>query len=393
MIRVLIQEGSGNVPLAAVKPEWQELFATTGCSPFMAWEWMSVWFENFGEKRRPFILKAYRDDTLIAILPMCLEKRKVLGMSINQLSFIGDGIGGADHLDLIARPEDKSVAVSAIFDFLQREFNCDLVRLENLPIDSATVHFLQTAEKQGRGPFSSFSESKTAICPQIDLSEGWESVLNRSKRAENFKRRLKKLERSSNFHFRTLTSPDDARAAFERFLHLHEQRWQNAGGSEMTGHPRLIAFQRQIVKEMSLTGLIRFDELWIDGECRSSVYGLDDGMTFYYYNSGYDFEYSHLSVGLVLLGLSVKAAVERGNLLYDFLRGDENYKFDWANRTTQQLTVSLHNNTLPVLAHSFVEQGVAGILNFSKSILPASVAETLGSWRRAAKRNYQMSAR
>jgi len=393
MIRVLIQEGQGTDVFAGVKAEWRELFAKTNCSPFMAWEWMSVWFDSFGANKDPIILKAYRGDTLVAILPLLLATQKVLGMTFRRLSFIGDGIGGADHLDIIAKPADKHAALSAIFELLQREFDIQQIQLESLTDGSITLAFLKEIRSAGNEKFPGFSESTTAACPQINLSEGWDSVLKRSKRSDNFKRRLKKLQKLHNFEFRSTTSPSNINEAFERFLYLHEQRWSSAGGSELTGHPMLIEFQRRIVQSLSITGLVRFDELWVDGKCTSSVYGLDNGRTFYYYNSGYDLEYSHLSVGLVLLGLSVKGAIERGDTLYDFLRGNEDYKFDWANRTEHLVTVSLHERSLPGWGYEVARQGVAGIQTAAKAILPDSLVEILGNWRRAAKRNHQMSAR
>ncbi len=390
---VVIQEGRGTEALMAVKTEWQELFAETTCSPFLAWEWMSLWFESFGANKKPIIFKAYRGGEMVAILPLFLATRKVMGIKIRQLSFIGDGAGGADHLDIIAKPADKSAALGAIFELLHREFDCQRIQLESLTAGSITLAFLKDIRTTGKVKFPGFSESTTAVCPQIDLSEGWESVLLQSRRSDNFKRRLKKLQKSHDFEFRSITSPSNIDAAFARFLDLHEQRWSAAGGSELTGHPRLIEFQRSIVQSLSQAGLVRFEELWVDGKCTSSVYGLDNGRTFYYYNSGYDLAYSHLSVGLVLLGLSVKGAIERGNTLYDFLRGNEDYKFDWATRTEQLVAVSLHDGSLPVLGHELVHQGVAGFRSAAKSLLPAGLSETLGSWRRAARRNHQMSTR
>ncbi len=388
MIRVLIQPGSAIEAFAAIKTEWRQLFAAVECSPFLSWEWMSVWFESFGEDRIPFILKAYRAETLIGILPMFLAKREILGLRFNRLSLMGEDAGGADHLDLIAKPEDRTEAISAIFDFLQRDTSCDLIRLENLTGGSETIGLLKSQSRAKTSRLPRFTESISAVCPQIDLTSGWEFVLKQSKRASNFKRRLKQIEKIEGFDYRSRTSSDDVLAAFDRFLHLHDKRMQKYGGSELSGHPRLVAFQRRLVPELANAGLIRFDELWTKGECRSSIYALDDGSTFYYYNSGFDPEFSHLSVGLVLLGLSIKNAIERGNAVFDFLRGDETYKFDWANRISQLATVTLNRNTLPVIAYESVGAAWNGIRNFSKSALPTGFAESVGTYRRSWKRNH-----
>ena len=46
------------------------------------------------------------------------------------------------------------------------------------------------------------------------------------------------------------------------------------------------------------------------------------------YNSGYDPEFSHLSVSLMLKSWCVRNAIEEGIEYFDFLRGSERYKYD-----------------------------------------------------------------
>jgi CelD/BcsL family acetyltransferase involved in cellulose biosynthesis len=53
---------------------------------------------------------------------------------------------------------------------------------------------------------------------------------------------------------------------------------------------------------------------------------MDLGGTRYLYNSGYDADFSGLSVGIACKLLSIRDAVERGLTRYDFLKGEETYK-------------------------------------------------------------------
>jgi len=391
MSQILIEKFDGENAFDSLREEWKQLFVTAKCSPFLSWEWLSTWYKWFGAGRTPFILKATRENQLIGLLPLCFEEKKVLGMRVKRLAFIGEQVGGADYLDLIAKSDDKHEVLSAIFDFLKKENCFDVICLENLASDSITAEFLQNFNENTTKPRLRYANRTTAICPQIDLSGGWETVLQESKRAANFKRRLKQLEKMPDFEFRTVTSPDETGAAFERFYHLHEKRWSKNGGSELSGHPKLVSFQRDLIQSLAASGLLRFDELWAEGECRAAVYGLDDGRAFYYYNSGYDLEWANKSVGLVLIGLSVKNAIERGNRVYDFLRGDETYKFDWANDKSELVTVSLSRNTIPALAYDGINHVWSNLRNFSKAALPSGLSESLKNRRRAWKRNYQLT--
>lgn len=388
MSRISIKKAEGEDIFASLDEKWRRLFKNTenSSSPFLAWEWLSTWYKWFGGGKTPYILEIYRENCLIGLMPLCLTEKKVLGMSLKRLGFIGEAQGGADYLDLIAKPEDKREILPAVFDFLKKDNCFEVICLENLSEKSATADFLRNLEKRSfRG-----IEETTAICPQIDLKGGWESVLKQSRRASNFKRRLKRLEKMPDFEFRSVTSPPETGAAFERFFRLHEQRWREKGGSELSGHPRLVSFQRDLAARLASSGLLRFEELWAKGECRASVYGLDDGKTFYYYNAGYDLQWSDLSVGLVLIGLSVKNAIERGNTIYDFLRGDETYKFDWANQKTNLIAVTLSRKTLSALAYEKINRTSGALRRLSKSVLPSDWTEKIKIWRRAWKRSRQL---
>lgn len=382
MSRITVKKLSEANVFESLREDWQKLFAVSDCAPFLSWNWLSVWFKHFGADRSPFILEVRREKELIGILPLCLREKKILGLNLKRLGFIGEANGGADYLDLIAKREDKAEVLAAIFEFLKAEKDFDVIDLENLASDSEIVEFCRKDARL----------SDVSVCPQIDLSGGFDAILKQSKRADNFKRKSKKLEKIEGFEFRSVTSPDEISEAFERFFYLHEKRWQESGGSELSGHPRLVLFQREAVLSLSKAGLIRFDELWAEGKCRASVYGLDNGKSFYYYNSGYDLDWASKSVGLVLIGLSVKNAIERGNVLYDFLRGDESYKFDWANQQNKLVTVNLSRKTASAIAYRTINQASFKLRNFSKNALPKSLAENLKNWKRNWQRNRQLKA-
>lgn len=390
MIEVSVKTGAAEAVFSELKGEWQQVFVDVTKSPFLSWEWMSAWYESFGRPRALLILTARQNGILVGILPMVREERYIFGKRIGHLSMCGSGVGGADYLDVIARPTDKAKCVAAFIGYLAR-LDADVVEFSALERSSETVEQIKHLCGSSGSSFSRVTEKFDAVCPQIDLSAGWDHVLGRSKRKANFTRRLKALERESSFEFRTVTSVDQVGAAFERFLRLHEMRWENSGGSELSGHPRLIEFHRRAVSKLAATALPRFDELWLDGECRASIYGLDNGKTFYYYNSGYDPAFARFSVGLALLGLSIRAACERGVTTYDFLRGDETYKFDWATRSNEMVTISLSNRCVPIILRDRIDSVTAGLRSFAKSALPSGIAGPLQNWRRASRRKYQLS--
>ena len=114
---------------------------------------------------------------------------------------------------------------------------------------------------------------------------------------------------------------------------------------------------------------------------------LERGKTFYYYNAGYDLDWANKSVGLVLIGLSIRAAIARGNTLYDFLRGEETYKFDWSNSQEKLITVKLNRPNLLVSVNQTFEDLWIFVRDSAKSLLPAETALKLQNFRRNWLRN------
>ena len=80
------------------------------------------------------------------------------------------------------------------------------------------------------------------------------------------------------------------------------------------------------------SGFLRLFFLEIGGVRVAAVLGFDYGDSFYLYNSGYDPEYSRLSVGLLLKALCIKESIARGKKHFDFLRGSEPYKYNMGGR-------------------------------------------------------------
>jgi Acetyltransferase (GNAT) domain len=391
MIEVTIEPGDASDILGRLKAEWEELWADARLSPFSSWAWMAAWFDSFGGDVVPIILTGRREGKLVGILPLVQDRRSLLHWRITSLSMAGSRFGGADYLDTICRSGDLAECTRSFVTYIDKDLaGVDEIEFEQMPRDSATFGILdEFAEKAER--FIRFSQWNVSICPQIGLTN-WSDILSGSRRKTNFKRRLRSIEKMPGFEFRSVMSPDQISGAFERFLRLHDLRREDSGVSDLSGHPQLVAFHRRALSLLSVAGQVRFDELWIDDRCCASIYGLVGGGTFYYYNAGFDPHFSNLSVGLVLLGLSIRAACERGDLTYDFLRGDESYKFDWATDTRELMTIKLSTQRLPLAVADRIESFTRELVSFAGSFMPTSVIKPLRNLRQSRRQRFYLSA-
>ena len=123
---------------------------------------------------------------------------------------------------------------------------------------------------------------------------------------------------------------------------MHQQRWRGRGGSSGLHTPRLVAFHEEFSRLALARGWLRLYTLTVDDHPIASIYGFRYADTFYFYQSGFDPRYGRHSVGLVALGLAIKAALEEGVREFDLLHGDEEYKFRWARRTRELQRLELY---------------------------------------------------
>ncbi|AKU90662.1 GNAT family N-acetyltransferase [Vulgatibacter incomptus] len=383
MSRLWVEERAGPGAQGALELEWKQIFSKSDAAPFLSWEWADAWLRHLGPGRKPRIFCVRDEFHLVGLLALCEESRKVPGLRsrIRRLSFAGERLGGADYLDVLALPGRHAEVTRAILERLATEPSFDLLELDGIASDSPTLPLAR--EAFGSNEAFSLRTFDRWNCPRIGLDGGFATVLAQSGRGDNYRRRLRQLKALKGFEHRAVTGTKDAKPAFERFLELHERRWADQGGSDAMGRPSVRAFHRETVERLAGAGLLRFDELWAEGGCRSSIYGIDTKGVFYFYQTGYDPEWARRSVGLAILGLSIEAAAGRGARVYDFLHGEEAYKREWARdiRKTVSLRVAAKGLGAAFLLSREAAESAARAA--ARSVLPDFAVEGLRRWRRA----------
>jgi CelD/BcsL family acetyltransferase involved in cellulose biosynthesis len=338
MNKVTIEIEEGVDALPNLEMEWRSLFAESGAPPFLSWEWLSTWHKWFGEGKHPYLLCAREDKKLIGLLPLCAEKRQSSRLlpRMKRISFLGESYGAPDYLDILAPPRLKQRSADIFINYIVALQSFDMLELEGMSADSYTLHLL-TKHFANNTRFK-YKIVPQYICPRMSLDARWEELLERSQRTEYFKRCLRRLNKIESFEFRAVSDVSAIPAAYGRFLGLHAGRWIDRGGSSAVRTTKQKGFMFDAACELAGAGMTRFEEIWLEGECRASLFGFESGDTYYFYLSGFDQNWSKYSLGFTLLWLSIREAQRRGLKMYDFLRGDETYKFDWSDNL--RMTVS-----------------------------------------------------
>ncbi|MGH9751247.1 MAG: GNAT family N-acetyltransferase [Blastocatellia bacterium] len=392
MRKLVVEEVSGPKALPLLEAEWRALFNETNASPFLSWEWISAWHKWLGDGKRPRLLCAREDGALVGLLALGEEERRLKGTfaRIRRLSFLGDQLGGSDYLDVLALPGYEQDCANALFGHVAEHIKFDILELDGLACDSPSVPWL--AWRFGGGANFKYRLEPRYVCPQVRLDQSWEELLQSFSRSTYLSRSLRRLRKLPGFDHRVITDPDQAEEAFERFLTLHELSWADRGGSGATGLQLLKDFHRDVVVRLASAGRLRFEEIWIDGECRASLYGIGKGERYYYYLSGYDPAWSKYSLGFSVIGLSIAGAVERGVKFYDLLRGAESYKFYWANETRATFAAHVASDSLPARLSVVGDHAVETARAAAQTFLPAWALASWRRWRQARTRRSMLDA-
>ena len=317
----LIESLDGLVRLA---PQWNELLhASEADCPFLTHEWLETWWKHFGGSRKLQLLAVRDNDELIALAPLFLAPGPA-GM-FSRLELLGTGHAGSDYLDLIVRRGREREGLHALADAMKASKRA--LRLTHLPSASVASRLADSLAEDGW----TLRIAQGGVCPVVHLAgHSWDSYLGSlgaSHRA-NFRRRYKALTQRFDLRFDVVTDEAARHEALTALMDFHSQRFGKSSTAFVT--PALREFHHEATARALADGWLRMYVLRLAGTPAAMMYGFFYNNRFYFYQHGFDPQYEPFSVGLVLMGLTLRAAIEEGAVEFDMLWGTEKYKALWA---------------------------------------------------------------
>ena len=300
--------------------------------PFVTPAWQRVWLKHFQDGKTLRILSARDGERLIGVAPMICDG--------DRAEFVGH-YSICDYMDALVTPGFEGVFFPLILDRLAAE-GARTIELRGLRASSPT---LEAATAAAPGVGFAAQRQDEALSPAVELPGTWDDYLGAlsKKDRHELRRKLRRLESGGGeVKLRVITDEAEASAELDTLLHL--MRISSHHKEEFLDRPGMEAFFREMTSTMAAEGMLRFYFLTFDGQSVASVLNFDIGGTLYMYNSGYDPDYAHYAVGLMSKTLLIKDAIENGRLCVDFLRGDENYKYDLGGKDQQVYRVLLTKN-------------------------------------------------
>jgi CelD/BcsL family acetyltransferase involved in cellulose biosynthesis len=357
--------GMKDTATALVTPEeWEALLAKAASNVvFLTWQWQLTWWRHFGTSADCTLhLLALRGErgALLGIAPLFISREPIpprkeyrrgeprpdrQGEPHRVLQFVG-GADVADYLDVIAAPEHLETVWTSVLDYvagLRAEW--DIVDFHSLPQLSASHEIVQQVGARHGLQFDVFPED---VCPVVELPDDWETFLMslRKKDRHELRRKVRKLEGRDDVRWYLVPSTDweQMQKGMEAFLTLH--RMSGADKAHFMNE-QMAEYFLDMAHDLIDTGWLDLAILEVDGEPASAYFSYRYGDRVYLYNSGYNPRFASYSAGVALLAYRMHKAILQGCRYFDFLRGDEPYKYDFGGQDTYVYRAMCHGTASP----------------------------------------------
>ena len=275
--------------------------------------WLRVWQAAFAPQSSPSFLVAREGESVIGIAPLLIVDGK---------ASVAGSPDVCDYADFVVAPGKETIFSTALLDALKHR-GVRLLDLRSVRPDSTAVSSVVEAAR-ARG--YDVASNREDVSLETDLPPTWEAYLGllSSKQRHEVRRKLRRLEEAGSVSYRFIEDSDAVPGFMDTFLAMFvESRDDKA--AFMTGD--MEAFFRSMATAMSRAGLLRLGVLDLDEAPVAAIITFDFNDVIYLYNSAFDPEYRSLSVGVLSKVLCLKDSIERGKKRFDFLKGDERYKY------------------------------------------------------------------
>jgi CelD/BcsL family acetyltransferase involved in cellulose biosynthesis len=331
---------------------WNRLcLAHTRPNPMLSWDWLSTWWSVYGAPDERLSLAIWVkevDGQLVAGLP--LYRTSGPGGAVYRI--IGAGADDAtdavcaDYLGPMVMPEHGAAIDEMAADIAEliKGDHGDLSLTDLTEAEASCETLFHALRRKGL----TWHRSKSSTCPFLRLPESYDAFL--SSLSHNFRGEIRQSERNwlkmPNPEIRRVEAEADLEPFWDALVVLHRKRWATRGMPGVFDNPRFATFHRGIMAAFLRQGWLDAAVIHGGGAALAAVYGFRMAPTTFTYQGGTDPALPRkLRPGLVLDAHMIRRAIERKDLEYDFMRGEEKYKARFTDRSRQLFRVEAGRRT------------------------------------------------
>jgi CelD/BcsL family acetyltransferase involved in cellulose biosynthesis len=352
-------------PFDAIDPAtWDALAAASPwATPFARWGVHRAWWDAYGANAHEQTLvvvdpAAADPEAPVAVVPLMHRHEVEPDDAILRTRLRGDQhlpqtavaptakavfFGASYHVDyatILARPADLPAVAEAVARALATPADAtdpdhpdpwDVVDLRRLRCGDPAADALGAAFGARTGEGWTVVREREEVCPVVTFQPGMDfeaylGTLDKKERHE-VRRKLRRAEAAGEVRLERSADPV---GDLDAFVDLHQKRWGADGLFPPTaGGEQSRTFFRRMFELLGDDGTFQLHFLTVGGRRVAAGVWFEDADAWYLYNAGVDPEARELSPGVLFSGTAIQAAIAAGRRRFDYLRGDEPYKYEW----------------------------------------------------------------
>lgn len=329
---VQVQLFTSNHAFSALQSEWNSLLKRCVTdNPFSTYEWHSNWWNAYHPG--DLWIFAFRDnnDTLRGIASFFIETDE---QGQRNVHFVGcEDV--TDYLDVLVDKNYADAVYTALADALiEHKSEFDALDLCNIPEASPTcTDFPTILSDKGFAVETSVQE----VCPIVPLPQSFDEYLDSldKRQRKEIQRKLRRAKGAGDsLNWYVVNGTHDLDKEIDKFLELMAS--SHPEKAKFLEDEQHVAFFKSVVPAAAEAGWLQMNFLEVVGEPVAAYINFDYENKILVYNSGLEpNKASALSPGIVLLSYNIEHAIENKREVFDFLRGDEQYKYKMGGQDTK----------------------------------------------------------
>ena len=296
--------------------DWESLLSE--CAKPTVFEtplWHRAWWDEEEDGQTELRLMAIRDNgTLVGVAPLMCRDDTLMSLGDPDLW---------DYQTFVTADGRESELYQVLFDYLVEQ-PWHKMELSSLPEGSPSIDLIP---EMARSKGYSVDVSDQDVSPGLPLPSSWDDYmagLSKKSRHE-LRRKFRRLENNGTYKVYSVNGESSLNGSLDDFFRMMRESRQDKA---IFLTPKREQFFRHMAEEMAHADVLRLFFMEVSGERVASAMCFDYGQVRFLYNAGYNPEYAPLSVGLLLKTTCLQQAIEQDMDYFDFLRGDERYKYE-----------------------------------------------------------------
>lgn len=313
---------------------------------FLTPEYILNWWKYFGEGGKLSVLMLFEDNSLVGIAPLSIFQSNSFSFPRRILSFMGSH--QADHLDFYIKPDFRRDGMTKIFEYIMTNLQWDVIDLLDFPSDSENLSLLkELLDNHGLV----YSIEPCTVCPYLQIKDSnWDAFYARKRSKSTRKdlsRRLRRLSELGNLEFRRYEDPAGVEYIFPQLFAVYERRWNKKNNSSAFVDKKRRLFYKDMAIALSLRGKIDIFTLELDGRVIAFTMSAFNNTQFTWLFTAHDPTLRKFFVGELILIHLLENVFRSGSFHeFDFTRGDEPYKYKWAEEERSNFRILVCNRTM-----------------------------------------------